>query len=88
MTAPTPHERRHVLLERRHELEKAERKARQEWMDQYRKEVLGPALKEIVDECAKLGHVDNNRPNYNLIRTLEWHYCAYCGALIEERNLE
>ena len=82
MTAPTPHERRHVLLERRHELKKAEWKARKEWNDKYRKEVLGTALKEIEEECAKLGHVDNGRPERNWISTVEWHYCAYCWAKI------
>jgi hypothetical protein len=66
------------IWQRSGEIERARRDKQHELMEAYDRTVYYPAMKQLREECSKLGHSDGKFHNNGFGWT--WFYCGSCGG--------
>lgn len=72
------------IWERRHKIDKERREKQKELMEEYDRTVYYPAKKQLIQECAQIGHVRGNFHDNGLGWT--WFYCNNCGVPFDKRG--
>lgn len=70
------------IWERNRKLEKERREKMQELMGEYDKNVYYPARRQVIEDCAKEGHVRGKFHDNGL--GWSWFWCSKCGTAIEK----
>ncbi len=66
------------IWQRSGEIERARRDKQHELMEVYDRDVYYPAMKQLREECSKLGHSGGKFHNNGFGWT--WFYCGSCGG--------
>jgi hypothetical protein len=74
------------IWKRRNEIDKARREKEKELMDEYDHTVYYPAKKQLIEDCAKIGHYGDNFHNNGF--GWSWFYCSGCGGRYNIRGPE
>lgn len=64
--------------DRRRQIDKCRRKKLEELMGEYDKTVYYPAMKQLVEDCEKIGHSGGKYHDNGL--GWHWFYCGKCGG--------
>lgn len=67
---------------RRRQLDKERRDKMTEAMEEYDRTVFYPARKQLIEDCAKEGHVHGNFHDNGLGWT--WFWCGKCGTSFDK----
>ena len=72
------------IWERRHLIEKERRAKMQELMEEYDRTVYYPAKAQLIQDCAKEGHVRGKFHDNGL--GWNWYWCGKCGTSFDKEK--